>query len=106
MLDLSYKSDIDDLRESPSIEILDDLLAQDFTNLVVVEPNITRLPNAYQGKPVRLLGLDEAVEVAEVVGVLVGHKQFFGERSKIYAGKVQVDPVGLFRWQAATSWEP
>jgi UDP-N-acetyl-D-mannosaminuronic acid dehydrogenase len=97
LLGLSYKPDIDDLRESPSVEILDDLLAQGFSNIIVVEPNVTKIPTAYEGKPVRLLGLDEALGEAEVVGVLVGHKEFFAERSRIYAKGTPVDPVGLYR---------
>lgn len=97
LLGLSYKPDIDDLRESPSLDILDDLLAQGFSNIVVVEPNITKIPASYEGKPVRLVSLDEALGEANVVGVLVGHKEFFAERSKIYANRVPVDPVGLYR---------
>lgn len=97
LLGLSYKPDIDDLRESPSLEILDHLLEQGFSNIVVVEPNITKLPSAYEAKPVRLLGLDQALAEADVIGVLVGHKEFFAERSKVYAKGKPVDPVGLYR---------
>lgn len=97
LLGLSYKPNIDDLRESPSLEILDHLLEQGFSNIVVVEPNITKIPSAYEGKSVRLLDLEPALAEADVVGVLVGHKEFFAERSKIYAKGKPVDPVGLYR---------
>lgn len=97
LLGLSYKPDIDDLRESPSLEILDDLLARGFEDIVVVEPNVTRLPSAYAGGSVRLLDLEEALAVADVVAVLVGHQEFFSQRDKIYAKGPPIDPVGLFR---------
>jgi UDP-N-acetyl-D-mannosaminuronic acid dehydrogenase len=97
LLGLSYKADIDDLRESPSLEILDYLLAQGFSNIFVVEPNISKIPDAYDEKPVRLASLDEALAHADVVGVLVGHKEFFTARSKIYANGKPIDPVGLHR---------
>lgn len=97
LLGLSYKPDIDDLRESPSLEILDILLSEGFTNIVVVEPNIKTIPSAYEGKPVRLLSLDQALAEADVVGVLVGHKEFFADSSKVFAKAEVIDPVGLHR---------
>lgn len=97
LLGLSYKPDVDDLRESPSLEILDHLIAEGYSNIVVVEPNIAKIPSAYEGKPVRLLSLEEALAEAHVVGVLVGHKEFFAERAKIYADRTTIDPVGLYR---------
>ncbi|MFD1747283.1 UDP-N-acetyl-D-mannosamine dehydrogenase [Rhizobium helianthi] len=97
LLGLSYKPNIDDLRESPSLEILDHLLDQGFSDIIVVEPNIAEVPPAYEARPVRLLPLDEALTEAEVVAVLVGHKEFFAERDKVYAKKRLIDPVGLVR---------
>lgn len=97
LLGLSYKPDIDDLRESPSLEILDDLLARGYTNIMVVEPNVLQIPAAYVDKPVQLMDLDEALSKAETIAVLVGHQEFFAHRDKIYAKVTPIDPVGLFR---------
>lgn len=97
LLGLAYKPNIDDLRESPSLEILDELLADGFRQVVVVEPNISKIPAQYEGKPVRLVELDEALAHADIVGVLVGHKEFFADRAEIYDKGALVDPVGLFR---------
>jgi UDP-N-acetyl-D-mannosaminuronic acid dehydrogenase len=97
LLGLSYKPDIDDLRESPSLEILDTLLAQGVTNILVVEPNIDQLPKAYSEKPVRLVELDVATSEAGVLAVLVGHKQFFENKNKIFGAKRVIDPIGLQR---------
>lgn len=97
LLGLSYKPDIDDLRESPSLQILDDLLARGYTNLIVVEPNVKQLPDTYADKPVRLMDLDEALANADTIAVLVGHREFVAQRDKIYGTVAPIDPVGLFR---------
>jgi UDP-N-acetyl-D-mannosaminuronic acid dehydrogenase len=97
LLGLSYKPDIDDLRESPSLEILDTLLAQGLTNIMVVEPNIDQLPNAYSERSVRLVDLDVATSEAEVLAILVGHKEFFENKNKIFGVKRVIDPIGLQR---------
>ena len=97
LLGLSYKPNIDDLRESPSLEILDGLLAEGYTNILLVEPNIGTVPAAYAGKPVRLVSLEEALEAAAVTAVLVGHREFFDHRDAIYRATRLVDPVGLRR---------
>jgi UDP-N-acetyl-D-mannosaminuronic acid dehydrogenase len=95
LLGLAYKPDIDDLRESPSLEILDGLIAVGFTNLLVVEPNIETLPSAYADKPVRLAALDEALAQAQIVAVLVNHTAFREEKDRIAASPHVIDPVGL-----------
>lgn len=97
LLGLSYKPNIDDLRESPSLDILDHLLAEGFSNIIVVEPNIATIPAAYEDKPVRLLSLDQALAEAEVVGVLVAHKEFVLESDKVYAKTALIDSVGIQR---------
>lgn len=97
LLGLSYKPDIDDLRESPSLEILDTLLAEGYTNVLVVEPNIDELPLAYAGKPVRLTNTDTAVREAQVLAVLVAHTEFQLQKGAIRAVTAVIDPVGLLR---------
>jgi len=95
LLGLAYKPDIDDLRESPSLEILDGLVDAGFTNILVVEPNIERLPAAYEHKPVRLVDLDSAIREAEVSAILVNHTAFKQMRDVIATCRHVIDPVGL-----------
>jgi len=68
-LGLSFKPDIDDLRESPAVRVATTLMAQGY-DVVAVEPNIQ------QHDKFSLVSLEEALSTADVVAVLVKHKQF------------------------------
>ncbi|WP_386693729.1 UDP-N-acetyl-D-mannosamine dehydrogenase [Lonepinella sp. MS14435] len=75
-LGLAFKPDIDDLRESPAIKITT-ALADKFKNQVfAVEPNIDELPVKLSSKGIKLLTLQEATKQADVLIVLVDHKEF------------------------------
>lgn len=95
LLGLAYKPDIDDMRESPSLEILEGLLAEGFTNIVVVEPNIEHLPTSFVDKPVRLEGLEAAIAQADVAAILVNHSAFKANHELIAKARTVIDPVGL-----------
>jgi UDP-N-acetyl-D-mannosaminuronic acid dehydrogenase len=69
---LSFKPDIDDLRESPAINVARALKGQDY-NIVAVEPNIQSHPEFV------LMTADGAFEEADVLAVLVKHRQFLEE---------------------------
>jgi UDP-N-acetyl-D-mannosaminuronic acid dehydrogenase len=75
LLGLSFKADIDDLRESPAIEIALNLSQHEMADLWVVEPNIAELPDCLKGKAT-LKDLDTAYEKADLNVLLVDHWQF------------------------------
>jgi UDP-N-acetyl-D-mannosaminuronic acid dehydrogenase len=68
-LGLAFKPDIDDLRESPAVHVASVLQAQGY-DVVAVEPNIQSHVKFV------LVTLEEALQVADVVAVLVKHRQF------------------------------
>ncbi|HHP4963854.1 TPA: UDP-N-acetyl-D-mannosamine dehydrogenase [Acinetobacter baumannii] len=70
---LAFKPDIDDLRESPALEITKQLAKQGL-NILAIEPNIDELPIGLQGL-VQLVSVEDA-NVADIKVILVSHKQF------------------------------
>lgn len=87
-LGLAFKPDIDDLRESPAMEIAKALAAHGLQTLNV-EPNI----DGHGDLP--LVALDEAIAQADIVAILVRHREFlepgFADR---LAGKTVLDFCG------------
>ncbi|HEH9403552.1 TPA: UDP-N-acetyl-D-mannosamine dehydrogenase [Aeromonas bestiarum] len=78
-LGLAFKPDIDDLRESPALDITKTLANNPAYQLLVVEPNIEVLPPVLENRNnVLLTDISFALNEADVVIVLVKHKQFLG----------------------------
>lgn len=94
---LAFKPDIDDLRESPSVGITQKIAQQHPGQVLAVEPNISELPNALK-ELVAYRTIEEALEEANIIVLLVDHKLFkriaVGERAK---HKI-IDTRGI--WQA------
>ena len=74
---LAYKADIDDLRESPALDIVKDLCNIVEGDVFAVEPNIQELPASLSNiDNLSLIDVDHALEQADVIVFLVGHRQF------------------------------
>lgn len=80
---VAFKPDIDDLRESPSLEIARSLQGT-FKDLVIVEPNVDRLEG------LRLASLEEAVSTCDILVYLVAHKSFKAARPATKAAIIDV----------------
>ncbi|TEU25768.1 UDP-N-acetyl-D-mannosamine dehydrogenase [Acinetobacter seifertii] len=70
---LAFKPDIDDLRESPALEITKKLAEQGL-NILAIEPNIEKLPQTMPDN-VQLIDIEAGLE-ADIYVVLVKHKEF------------------------------
>lgn len=76
VLGLSFKPDIDDLRESPAVAIALEIIKLGLGKVLIVEPNIKSLPCEMIAERVSLISTNE-IE-ADIVVFLVKHKQFAG----------------------------
>ena len=94
-LGLAFKADIDDLRESPALHIVEDLVAKGFADIIAVEPNIKTLPASLSAAGLQLSSLEDALEKANVIVVLVDHKQFKETDRTKFATKVVIDTRGI-----------
>lgn len=94
-LGLAFKPDIDDLRESPAVEVAKKIFSLG-CQVMAVEPNIDQLQENDGESRLDLVGLDDALEQADVVCVLVKHHIFIAAKDEISKHKEIIDAVGLF----------
>ena len=85
----AYKPDIDDLRESPAVEIIQELQRADVGRVIVVEPNIEELGDS------ELVDMNQALEQADVLVFLVGHSPFMELSGSQLAEKIVIDACGV-----------
>lgn len=71
---ITFKPDIDDLRESPALRIVEELKGTCDATLMVVEPNVQVLPASLDG--VAKTELQDAIATADIHVILVAHAGF------------------------------
>jgi UDP-N-acetyl-D-mannosaminuronic acid dehydrogenase len=90
-LGLAYKPDIDDLRESPSVEVIRRLKERAEYELRIVEPNLDAHPEF------ELSMLESALDGSDIVVFLVAHREFKQIPKNLLAEKIIVDTCGALR---------
>ena len=76
-LGLTYKADIDDLRESPAVEVVRQLAATEVGEILIVEPYVNSLPDSLANLDrIQLCDLDTALSLADVLVLLTDHQVF------------------------------
>ena len=88
-LGLAFKPNIDDLRESPSVEVVNSLIKKGF-EVSCVEPNIS------QHNQFNLIDLDKALDQFDVIAILVKHREFVDKDIlRILTNKNALDFCGI-----------
>jgi UDP-N-acetyl-D-mannosaminuronic acid dehydrogenase len=98
-LGLTFKANVDDMRESPAIEVVD-LIGKGLpaVEILVADPYAKQLPRALVEHPnLRLSSAAEAVDRADIVVLLVEHDQFKSLGRSRLRGKVVYDTRGAWR---------
>jgi len=93
---LAFKANIDDLRESPAVNITKNISAHLPCKVIAVEPNIATLPAALLGL-VELVSLSQALTTADIILLLVDHTSFKVVDPLVLHTKVVIDTRGLWR---------
>lgn len=98
-LGLAYKADVDDFRESPALDIVEEIVRADAElDVRVAEPFLEELPASLAAHPnVRLQPAREAVDAADIVVLLVDHDHFRSMNRSRLEGKVVYDTRGIWR---------
>jgi UDP-N-acetyl-D-mannosaminuronic acid dehydrogenase len=90
-LGLTFKANIDDLRESPSLDIVQDLVKLNIGKILACDPNVeqskTKIP---------LVDLKTVIKDADIIVLLVDHKEFKAIDPDTLKDKVLIDTRGVF----------
>jgi UDP-N-acetyl-D-mannosaminuronic acid dehydrogenase len=96
-LGLTYKADIEDVRESAAVKVVQGLVKRLGQRVLVVEPNVYGLPEGLARHDVELVDLEDGLRRADVVALLVDHSVFRAINRDLLRGKDLVDTRGLWR---------
>lgn len=98
VLGLSFKANIDDLRESPAVEIAAALVEElPGIRVNIVEPHIESLPIRLNGRNAHLASLETALESSTVAVLLVDHDAFSEVRLNDYPDIHFIDTRGMLK---------
>ena len=91
-LGLAFKANIDDLRESPALEITRELIRSGVGRVMACEPNVEEVRDDF---PVYDLG--QVLREADILVVLVDHDEFREVDRELLKEKVVIDTRGVWR---------
>jgi UDP-N-acetyl-D-mannosaminuronic acid dehydrogenase len=95
-LGLTYKPDVDDLRESPALEIAKQLARTGEEQILIADPNLSALPEELTAlSNISFCDTLEAVRHADIVALLVAHSRFRKIPREELMRRVVIDVTGL-----------
>jgi UDP-N-acetyl-D-mannosaminuronic acid dehydrogenase len=90
-LGLAFKADVDDLRESPAMDIVRHLQKENIGQLLICEPNLKSHPEF------ELMRVNDVIKEADIILLLVDHKPFRKITASDLKEKIVIDTRGIIR---------
>lgn len=91
-LGITFKANIDDMRESPSKDIVDDLIRKGVGKILVCDPNVRPEKVSFP-----LHELKDVLKQADILLLLVDHHEFTDIDPQVIKDKVVIDTRGVLR---------
>lgn len=88
---ISFKEDIDDIRESPSLKIIEEFILDKQADVIIVEPHINKIPDSLKSSA-KLMKAEEAIKVSDINVILVNHSKF---KKLKFSDMSTIDTIGL-----------
>ncbi len=93
---LTFKPNVDDLRESPALVVAEMLAVKGFKKLLIVDPYIDQLPDGPLVGQASLVSQDYALSHADLYVLLVDHTEFCSLEPGVFSNKLIVDTRGIW----------
>ena len=94
---LAYKPDIEDLRESAALEVVNQIQSMGFKQIYINEPNIKELPKILNNNDVVFNDIQQALSKSDIFVFLVNHKEFNNISFNQISNRMILDISGVFR---------
>jgi UDP-N-acetyl-D-mannosaminuronic acid dehydrogenase len=91
-LGLTFKANIDDMRESPSMDIVQELVNSGIGRILACDPNVSAAK-----VPFELYELKHVLKESDILLLLVDHEEFKEIDPEVIKDKVVIDTKGVFR---------
>jgi UDP-N-acetyl-D-mannosaminuronic acid dehydrogenase len=90
-LGLAYKNDVDDLRQSPALDITRQLIQERVGKVMVCEPYVKSF------EEFDLHPLNKVLVESDILVLLVNHRQFYDVDRELLQEKIVIDTRGIWR---------
>ena len=92
---ITFKANVSDLRESPSLSIIKKLLKLPFKKINIVEPNINKIPQFIYNDNVELCSISKSIEKSDILLFFVEHHEFTNINREKLKGKIVLDHLDI-----------